>query len=224
MGLWRSVVILQKTRSCEISISVPSFFYQNSQLHFSLPSEIDFNPYEVLGLKFGESIKHVKKAYKDLARKCHPDKAKLEEKETAEATFHTLKKAYDFLSDKELKEKYDREGAAKLLRKKLQEEKKAQSSATRKRFVDELEKSEADFGAKKSKVNGPKDFKEMNEKELNAFRSMNKEVLEQFNANLKRMNENNPNEKVKKTTVKRTTADYSDLMAAEEDILGDLLG
>uniref|UniRef100_A0AC35FRF1 J domain-containing protein n=1 Tax=Panagrolaimus sp. PS1159 TaxID=55785 RepID=A0AC35FRF1_9BILA len=189
-------------------------------------SEIDFDPYEVLGLKLGESIKHVKKAYRDLARKCHPDKAKPEEKEKAEAAFHTLQKAYDFLSDKESKEKYDREGAAKLLRRKLQEEKKAQSCATRKRFVDELEKSEADFGAKKSKVNGPKDFKEMNEKELNAFRSMNKEVLEQFNnANLKRMNENNTNAKLEKTTVKRTTtADYSDLMAAEEDILGDLLG
>uniref|UniRef100_A0AC35FWD6 J domain-containing protein n=1 Tax=Panagrolaimus sp. PS1159 TaxID=55785 RepID=A0AC35FWD6_9BILA len=188
-----------------------------------MPSEIDFDPYEVLGLKLGESIKHVKKAYKDLARKCHPDKAKPEDKEKAEETFHKLKKAYDFLSDQESKEKYDREGAAKLIRQKAQEEKKAQSSATRRRFVDELEKTEAAFGAKKSKPSGPKDFKEMTEKELNMFRSMNKEALDQFNAKLKRMNGESVHTKVDKTP-KSTTADYSDLKAAEEDILGDLLG
>uniref|UniRef100_A0AC34GW39 J domain-containing protein n=1 Tax=Panagrolaimus sp. ES5 TaxID=591445 RepID=A0AC34GW39_9BILA len=185
-----------------------------------MPREIDSDPYEVLGLKLGESIKHVKKAYKDLARKCHPDKAKPEDKEKAEETFHKLKKAYDFLTDPESKDKYDREGAAKLVRQKAQEEKKAQSSATRRRFVDELERTEAAVVNKKPK-SGPKDFKEMTEKELNMYRSMNQEVLDQHNAKIKRMNADT-HAKINKVS-KNTLSDFADLRAAEEDILGDLL-
>jgi DnaJ-class molecular chaperone len=54
------------------------------------------NNYEFLGLPVGASEEEIKKAYKTLARKYHPD---VNQEEDAEAKFKELNKAYTALSD-----------------------------------------------------------------------------------------------------------------------------
>ena len=71
--------------------------------------------YEVLGLKKGASADEIKKAYRKLAVKWHPDKwtqASEEEKKTAESNFKELAEAYDVLSDDNKRARYDQFGHA----------------------------------------------------------------------------------------------------------------
>ncbi|MFA5931063.1 MAG: molecular chaperone DnaJ [archaeon] len=67
------------------------------------------NYYEVLGLKKGASTEEIKKAYKELAKKYHPDVSK---EEHAEKKFKEINEAYSVLSDSEKKENYDNHGDA----------------------------------------------------------------------------------------------------------------
>ena len=65
--------------------------------------------YKILGVRRNANKKDVKKAYKDLAKKWHPDKFQEEnEKKIAEKKFMDIAAAYEVLSDKELREKFDR--------------------------------------------------------------------------------------------------------------------
>lgn len=69
--------------------------------------------YEVLGLKKGASADEIKKAYRKLAVKWHPDKwsqASEAEKKTAEENFKELAEAYDVLSDENKRARYDQFG------------------------------------------------------------------------------------------------------------------
>ncbi|MBR7146533.1 MAG: molecular chaperone DnaJ [Oscillospiraceae bacterium] len=66
--------------------------------------------YEVLGVGRGASEEEIKKAYKKLARKYHPD-LNPDNKE-AEANFKEVNEAYEVLSDKEKKSRYDQFGFA----------------------------------------------------------------------------------------------------------------
>lgn len=71
--------------------------------------------YEVLGLKKGASAEEIKKAYRKLAVKWHPDKwsqGTEEEKKTAEANFKELAEAYSVLSDDNKRARYDQFGHA----------------------------------------------------------------------------------------------------------------
>lgn len=71
--------------------------------------------YEVLGLKKGASADEIKKAYRKLALKWHPDKwsqSSDEEKKTAEANFKEVAEAYDVLSDDNNRARYDQFGHA----------------------------------------------------------------------------------------------------------------
>jgi len=62
------------------------------------------NYYEIIGVENDASPEEIKKKFRELAKKTHPDKTKEDsEKEMAE-----LNKAYEILSDKESREKYDR--------------------------------------------------------------------------------------------------------------------
>ncbi len=66
--------------------------------------------YEVLGVERDASDEAIKKAYRKLALKWHPDQHAADEKERAEAKFKQISEAYEVLSDSEKRGKYDRFG------------------------------------------------------------------------------------------------------------------
>lgn len=65
--------------------------------------------YKTLGVKRGASDADIKKQYRRLARKYHPDVSKLS---NAEAHFKEVNEAYDVLKDKEKRSNYDQFGSA----------------------------------------------------------------------------------------------------------------
>ena len=66
--------------------------------------------YDTLGVKKGASADEVKKAYRKLAAKYHPDKNPGDE--AAEEKFKEVQNAYDTLSDAEKRKQYDAFGTA----------------------------------------------------------------------------------------------------------------
>ena len=64
--------------------------------------------YEVLGVSRSASQDEVKKAYRELARKWHPDRNPDDER--AEERFKEIQQAYDVLSDPEKRKEYDARG------------------------------------------------------------------------------------------------------------------
>src|SRR5437588_1888378 len=70
----------------------------------------DRDYYEVLGVARDASADEIKKAYRKLARKHHPDVNPGDKK--AEAKFKEVQQAYDILSDAEKRALYDRYGNA----------------------------------------------------------------------------------------------------------------
>lgn len=63
--------------------------------------------YEVLGLQKGASAEEIKKAYRQLAKKYHPD---INKEPGAEEKFKEINEAYDTLSDEQKKARYDQFG------------------------------------------------------------------------------------------------------------------
>jgi molecular chaperone DnaJ len=62
------------------------------------------NYYDIIGVSKDSTPDEIKKKFRELAKKTHPDKTK----EDSENEMAELNKAYEVLSDKELREKYDR--------------------------------------------------------------------------------------------------------------------
>ena len=73
-------------------------------------SKRDF--YEVLGLSKGASDDEIKKAYRKLAMKHHPDRNQGDKAKEAEAQFKEVKEAYEMLSDAQKRAAYDQYGHA----------------------------------------------------------------------------------------------------------------
>lgn len=65
--------------------------------------------YDTLGISRGASESEIKKAYRKLAMKWHPDKNQ-DNKEAAEKKFKAVSEAYEVLSDPKKKDKYDQFG------------------------------------------------------------------------------------------------------------------
>ena len=66
--------------------------------------------YEILGVQKGASAEEVKKAYRQMAMKHHPDRAPAEQKKEAEEKFKELSEAYAVLSDPQKRQVYDQYG------------------------------------------------------------------------------------------------------------------
>ena len=66
--------------------------------------------YEVLGVNKGSTDDEIKKAYRKLAKKYHPDLNP--DDDTAEQKFKEVSEAYEILSDKEKRARYDQFGHA----------------------------------------------------------------------------------------------------------------
>ncbi len=66
--------------------------------------------YEVLGVARDASAEDVKKAYRRLALKWHPDRHPEAEREAAQVEFKRVNEAYEVLSDPAKRERYDRFG------------------------------------------------------------------------------------------------------------------
>ena len=68
--------------------------------------------YEVLGVDKTADEKEIKKAYRKLARKYHPDVVEEDKKEEATEKFKEISEAYAVLSDEEKRSRYDQFGHA----------------------------------------------------------------------------------------------------------------
>ncbi|MCB1556497.1 MAG: DnaJ domain-containing protein, partial [Alphaproteobacteria bacterium] len=66
--------------------------------------------YKTLGIEKGASADEIKKAYRKLAMKYHPDQNK--DDKTAEAKFKEINEAYEVLKDDQKRAAYDRFGHA----------------------------------------------------------------------------------------------------------------
>merc|ERR1712070_823833 len=66
------------------------------------------NYYKILGIQRNAKPKEIKKAYREMALKWHPDKVAEADKEKASTMFQDISEAYEVLSDEETRAKYDR--------------------------------------------------------------------------------------------------------------------
>merc|ERR1712228_850217 len=68
------------------------------------------NCYEKFGIATDSSERQIKKAFRKLAMKYHPDKVKEADREESENKFKELAHCYEILSDKDQRQKYDASG------------------------------------------------------------------------------------------------------------------
>lgn len=86
----------------------PSAQEKLREAQVALKQSKEKNYYKILNVPRTASAKEIKKAYRSLALRWHPDKVTEDDKEKAEKMFHDIGEAYEVLSDDELRSKYDR--------------------------------------------------------------------------------------------------------------------
>lgn len=93
------IAIEDQKRGCQIKME---------EAKVALKQSKEKNYYKVLGVPRNANLKEIKKNYRELALKWHPDKNTGDTKEEAEKMFQDISEAYEVLSDKEMRAKYDR--------------------------------------------------------------------------------------------------------------------
>lgn len=88
-----------------IIVLVVSFFICYNKIQTTQKNVKSFNPYEILDISPEANATAIKKAYKKLALKYHPDKNR--NNLQAKAMFILINKAYDALTDEESKKNYE---------------------------------------------------------------------------------------------------------------------
>ncbi|GKY97260.1 hypothetical protein MPSEU_000684400 [Mayamaea pseudoterrestris] len=78
------------------------------QARVALKQSKEKNYYKILKVSRSATQKEIKKAYRELALRWHPDKVSAEDKEQADSMFQDIGEAYEVLSDEELRAKFDR--------------------------------------------------------------------------------------------------------------------
>jgi molecular chaperone DnaJ len=78
--------------------------------------------YEVLGIKKSASLDEIRKAYREMALKYHPDRVPHEQKKEAEEKFKEISESYAVLSDAQKRALYDQYGHAGIDQKYAQED------------------------------------------------------------------------------------------------------
>jgi molecular chaperone DnaJ len=68
--------------------------------------------YEILGVARNATFEELKKAYRELALRHHPDRVPVEQKKTAEEKFKEISEAYAVLTDPQKRATYDQQGHA----------------------------------------------------------------------------------------------------------------
>jgi len=109
----RAILPLRLTGFPEWSEFVLRLFpLARNQFMFFFNMPVQFKDYyETLGVSKTASEDEIRKAFRVLARKYHPDMVKAKEKAAAEGKFKEINEAYEVLSDPEKRKKYDMLGA-----------------------------------------------------------------------------------------------------------------
>ena len=185
----------------------------------------EMDPYKILQLQPRASQTAIKKAYRKLAVKFHPDKVDPEDVEKATIKFHQLQKAYNFLMDKNGKAEFDLRAAEKAKRQARDDLMKSQRSRARQSLIDELDKREIAGASKSGKFHQFNNQEAADSAMLERIRRGNREAIEKRNLSvfetrkLSTCASKIPDSK--KTLV--TEAEVFNLEASEDEILKDLL-
>ncbi|PVZ99544.1 hypothetical protein BB558_004468 [Smittium angustum] len=78
--------------------------------NIEIKNEATWDPYEILGIDNGSDMTVIKRAYRKLSLKYHPDKVKDTNKEEAEKVFIEINRAHKTLTDDTARENYEKYG------------------------------------------------------------------------------------------------------------------